>query len=449
MGGYLGMPDYNGDDGARVLQNLGKADKTQDEEFDLHVANFTKQQMVAVKLQKELKNYLQCVKAMSLASKVFYETVQESYEDSWTGHSDMTGAVEALAAMWEDYVLKLTHQVQDPLAAYVARFPEVKHKIAKRNRKLMDFDGTRHTRDSLVNQKKKDETKINKAHDEMNAAKKIYQEINAELHEELPNFYESRKSVLSSTLNSLFSSEAKFQEESAMIKNTLADATERLSKESSDVFFKQFNHSPHMSSNHASTTSTPLSAGKLRHIPNDNSSNHSSSNHSSHSNQDDANDSVTIKSDTKKVDYFNRTDVIEQPITNGDADINVPSNRTPDAYITVDAEDEYESIMIDSQTMTSHHICWPVKRITANEADNVYSVPTKHEPVAKDTVLYQVEATHPYAGEDTDELTFETGDLINVIPYADPEEQDDGWLMGVRISDGQVGVFPENFTKRV
>lgn len=26
----------------------------------------------------------------------------------------------------------------------------------------------------------------------------------------------------------------------------------------------------------------------------------------------------------------------------------------------------------------------------ANEADNVYSVPTKHEPVAKDTVLYQV-----------------------------------------------------------
>ena len=55
------------------------------------------------------------------------------------------------------------------------------------------------------------------------------------------------------------------------------------------------------------------------------------------------------------MDYFNRTDVIEQPITNGDADINVPSNRTPDAYITVDAEDEYESIMIDSQVSQSGH----------------------------------------------------------------------------------------------
>ena len=36
---------------------------------------------------------------------------------------------------------------------------------------------------------------------------------------------------------------------------------------------------------------------------------------------------------------------------------------------------------------------------------------------------FKVEAIHPYAGEDTDELTFETGDLINVVPYDDPEEQ--------------------------
>lgn len=32
-------------------------------------------------------------------------------------------------------------------------------------------------------------------------------------------------------------------------------------------------------------------------------------------------------------------------------------------------------------------------------------------------------ATHPYNGEDVDELTFESGDKINVIPFDDPEEQ--------------------------
>jgi len=43
---------------------------------------------------------------------------------------------QALAAMWEDYVLKLTHQVQDPLAAYVARFPEVKVSFLSSNQIL-------------------------------------------------------------------------------------------------------------------------------------------------------------------------------------------------------------------------------------------------------------------------------------------------------------------------
>ena len=32
-------------------------------------------------------------------------------------------------------------------------------------------------------------------------------------------------------------------------------------------------------------------------------------------------------------------------------------------------------------------------------------------------------ATHPYAGEDVDELSFEPGDVINVIPFDDPEDQ--------------------------
>ena len=32
-------------------------------------------------------------------------------------------------------------------------------------------------------------------------------------------------------------------------------------------------------------------------------------------------------------------------------------------------------------------------------------------------------ATHPYQGEDEDELTFEKGAVIAVIPYDDPEDE--------------------------
>ena len=34
-----------------------------------------------------------------------------------------------------------------------------------------------------------------------------------------------------------------------------------------------------------------------------------------------------------------------------------------------------------------------------------------------------MQGTHPYAGEDTDELTFDAGDVINVLPFEDPEDQ--------------------------
>ena len=38
-------------------------------------------------------------------------------------------------------------------------------------------------------------------------------------------------------------------------------------------------------------------------------------------------------------------------------------------------------------------------------------------------LLYQVIATHLYHGEDEDELTFEKGAIIYVVPYEDPDDE--------------------------
>jgi len=64
-------------------------------------------------------------------------------------------------------------------------------------------------------------------------------------------------------------------------------------------------------------------------------------------------------------------------------------------------------------------------------------------------VLYKVKATYKYQAEDMDELSFEVGELIDVIEYDDPEEQEEGWLMGAKESTGQKGLFPANFTKPI
>ena len=45
-------------------------DRTADEIFDDHVQNFNKQQNAANKLQKELNNYIRCVKGEILLLKI-------------------------------------------------------------------------------------------------------------------------------------------------------------------------------------------------------------------------------------------------------------------------------------------------------------------------------------------------------------------------------------------
>ena len=45
-------------------------------------------------------------------------------------------------------------------------------------------------------------------------------------------------------------------------------------------------------------------------------------------------------------------------------------------------------------------------------------------------------ATHAYRAEDEDELNFEAGEIINVIDFDDPEDQDEGWLMGISTVTG-------------
>ena len=84
-------------------------------------------------------------------------------------------------------------------------------------------------------------------------------------------------------------------------------------------------------------------------------------------------------------------------------------------------------------------------------------------------MLYQVKAAYKYQAEDMDELQFEVGEVIDVVEYEDPEEQvelqrmiqnepgldtvymfqEEGWLMGVRSSTGQKGLFPANFTRPI
>lgn len=57
--------------------------------------------------------------------------------------------------------------------------------------------------------------------------------------------------------------------------------------------------------------------------------------------------------------------------------------------------------------------------------------------------------THAYKAEDEDELSFESGEVITIVEFENPDEQDEGWLMGILSSSGKRGVFPQNFTRKL
>ena len=82
-----------------------------------------------------------------------------------------------------------------------------------------------------------------------------------------------------------------------------------------------------------------------------------------------------------------------------------------------------------------------------------------------------MKASYKYQAEDVDELAFEVGEVINVVEYEDPEDQvlanalpekwvffsfynfthlqEEGWLMGLKETTGQRGMFPANFTRPI
>ena len=133
----------------KILQGIGKTDRTADESFNLYVENFERQHTQAGKLTKELHRYLTSLKETQRASKNFYESLLDTYEPNWPEHLEFSAQCYMCENKWSDYVDKLVNNVQMPLVSYLNEFPEIKKKIEKRDNRLLDFDNARHNLESV------------------------------------------------------------------------------------------------------------------------------------------------------------------------------------------------------------------------------------------------------------------------------------------------------------
>ncbi|XP_019488049.1 PREDICTED: myc box-dependent-interacting protein 1 isoform X9 [Hipposideros armiger] len=559
----------------KVLQKLGKADETKDEQFEQCVQNFNKQLNEGTRLQKDLRTYLASVKAMHEASKKLNECLQEVYEPDWPGRDEANKIAENNDLLWMDYHQKLVDQALLTMDTYLGQFPDIKSRIAKRGRKLVDYDSARHHYESLQTAKKKDEAKIAKAEEELIKAQKVFEEMNVDLQEELPSLWNSRVGFYVNTFQSIAGLEENFHKEMSKLNQNLNDVLISLEKQHGSNTFTikaqpsdntpakgnkspspppdgspaatpeiRVNHEPELANAATPGAALPKSPSQLRkgppvppppkHTP------------SKEVKQEQILSlfddtfvpeiSVTTPSQVALGNTLSLT--IVEPVCCG---IGSPNFEAPGPF------SEQASLLdldfdplppvaspVKAPTPSGQPIPWdlweqptesPAGSSPSREpsaAEGTFAVawpsqtaelgpaqpadasevaggtqPAAGAPESGETpaseaassslpavvvetfsaavngtvdggsgaarldlppgFMFKVQAQHDYIATDTDELQLKAGDVVLVVPFQNPEEQDEGWLMGVKESDWNQhkelekcrGVFPENFTERV
>ncbi|XP_063017906.1 myc box-dependent-interacting protein 1 isoform X12 [Melospiza melodia melodia] len=479
----------------KVLQKLGKADETKDEQFEQCVQNFNKQLSEGTRLQKDLRTYLASVKAMHEASKKLTECLQEVYEPDWPGRDDTNKIAENNDLLWTDFHQKLVDQALLTMDTYLGQFPDIKSRIAKRGRKLVDYDSARHHFEALQTAKKKDETKIakpvsllekaapqwcqgklqahlvaqtnllrNQAEEELVKAQKVFEEMNVDLQEELPSLWNSRVGFYVNTFQSIAGLEENFHKEMSKLNQNLHDVLLGLDKQYSGNAFpvkaqprkktKLFARLRKKMSRYRD--STPAKANKSPSPPPDG--------------------SPITSPETKTANHELEPSTLEAP---GASIPKSPSQPAEAARAGAEAAGSEaaagaEASKAEADSGSSSLPAVVVETFPATVNGTVEGGASSERADMPPGFLFKVQAMHDYTATDTDELQLKAGDVVLVIPFENPEEQldvgatamnsrlsklqrDEGWLMGVKESDWIQhkeldqcrGVFPENFTERV
>ncbi|XP_016095538.1 amphiphysin-like isoform X8 [Sinocyclocheilus grahami] len=221
----------------KVLQKLGKADETKDEQFEQCVQNFKRQEFEGSRLQREMKAYIAAVKGMQQASRNLTESLHEVYESDWHGKDDVMIIGKNCDVLWEDFHQKLVDSTINTLETYLIQFPDLKIRVAKRSRKLIDYDSARHHLETLQASTMRNEKKTAKAEEDLKKAQRVFDDLNVDLQDELPTLWDSRVGFYVSTFQNVSSLEARFHREISFLCHKLYEVMNKLAEQHSDKMF--------------------------------------------------------------------------------------------------------------------------------------------------------------------------------------------------------------------
>jgi len=202
------------------MQKTGQIERTIDREFADEEAKYKTFEKECQALQKDSKNYLDAMRAMTAAQsrladtiEAFYGSADKSSDGAMAGHAYKRSVDDLDGVVGRELDQPYRTTISEPLGKMNAYFPVVNEHISKRNKKMIDYDAARSKLRKLIDKPSEDPTKLPRAQQENDDAKEVFDLLNDQLIAELPQLLDLRVPFFDPSFEAMIRMQCKFAEE--------------------------------------------------------------------------------------------------------------------------------------------------------------------------------------------------------------------------------------------
>lgn len=204
---------------AGATVSVKPVDKTIDKDYDIEERRYNTLKTAGTSLQRAGKAYLDSLRAMTASQANIAESVLNLYEESSQGqqlvytHVGLTYA-QCVKDFDEETVKQLDgpfrETILEPITKFANYFMEIDEAIKKRSHKKTDYDLCKSKVRKLIDKPAKDASKLPIAEKELSTAKMVFEDLNEQLKNELPQLIALRVPYFDPTFEALVKVQMRF-----------------------------------------------------------------------------------------------------------------------------------------------------------------------------------------------------------------------------------------------
>ena len=192
-------------------------DKTVDKEYDVELRRYKVLARAAGNLTKDSKGFLDALRAVTASQVTIAEIISNLYDDSKSYNSGYNVGNYYLPCV-RDFDSETVKQldgpfretVLDPITKFSNYFQEIDEAIKKRDHKKQDYDAAKSKVRRLIDKPAKDAGKLPKAEKDLQFAKDVFDQLNDQLKQELPQLVSLRVPYFDPSFESLVKIQLRF-----------------------------------------------------------------------------------------------------------------------------------------------------------------------------------------------------------------------------------------------